>query len=122
MEIELTTASLATGLAFISAFLRGFQNKNVAAGYKSWAFFTGYLMGILDAIAISIIASTGPILAVFYGLGMGTGYLCSIVVHKRLARGRERQRKQRKQAKLETKIERLVNDAITEKIVDKETH
>lgn len=120
MELDITTASLATGLAFISAFLRGFQNKNVAAGYKSWTFFTGYLMGILDAIAISVIASTGPILAIFYGFGMGTGYLCSIVVHKRLARGRERQRKQRKKVRLENKIERIVHDAITEKVVEKE--
>lgn len=112
--IELLPALAATGLATTSSFLRGFQNKNVVAGFKGLTFGTGFLMGMLDVLAIALIAKTGVLLAVFYGLGMGLGYLVSIIVHERMTRKREKERKKRRKTKMALRIEDTVNSILLE--------
>lgn len=114
LSIELLPALAATGLATTSSFLRGFQNKNVVAGFRGLTFGTGFIMGMLDVLAIALIAKTGVLLAAFYGLGMGLGYLVSIVVHERMTREREKERKERRKTKMAMRIEDTVNSILLE--------
>lgn len=112
---DVLTAATIVLVAMLSSFLRGFQNKNIVAGYKAWTFGTGYLMGILDAVAFTLIASTGMVTGVFYGLGMGIGYVLSIIVHKRVSKAREKARKKKKRNKLTRTVEDLVEEMLVNK-------
>lgn len=113
-SIDLLAVLAATGLATTSSFLRGFQNKNVVAGFRGLTFGTGFLMGMLDVLAIALIAKTGILLAAFYGLGMGLGYLVSIIVHERMTRKREKEHKKRRKTKMTLHIEDTVNSILLE--------
>lgn len=105
----------AIAAGFISAFLRGFQNKNVAANMKTLSFGTGWLMGVSDVAIMSLVSQMGIIIGLFSGFGLGIGYVASIVAHKRLTRRADKARKQKKRSRLDAKIEDMVHRILDER-------
>lgn len=110
---------VAGGSACLSTFLRGFQNKNVAAGLKGMAFITGYLMNIADILLMSVIAYVGANsiqgalrVGVISALGAAIGYYISIVVHDRLLMERREAERKRQAAILQEKINKRLQKKI----------
>jgi hypothetical protein len=100
---------------FVSAFLRGFQNKNVAANMKTLSFGTGWLMGVSDVAIMALVGHAGVVIGLFSGFGLGVGYVVSIIVHKRLTRRADKARKQKKRSRLDAKIEDMVHRILDER-------
>lgn len=84
--MEYVTVMLAT---FVSATLRGTQNKNVIGNHKFLAFFTAILMYTVDAATVVFVAKTGLSLAPFAGVGAGFGYIASMHLHRLLTRRKQ---------------------------------
>lgn len=107
------TATLAT---FVSVFFRGFQNKNVAGGHKKMAFFTGYIMNVLDIVVIGMVVNSGVGVVIISGLGAAFGYLTSMQVHEyfieRKLKEQKRIEKLIKKERRRAALENLVAEAI----------
>lgn len=107
------TATVAT---FISVFFRGFQNKNVAGGYKKMAFFTGYIMNVLDILVIGLVVNSGIGVVVISGLGAAFGYVVSMQVHEyfvgRKIKERKKIKKEIKKEKSRIALEQLIQHQI----------
>lgn len=107
------TATFAT---FVSVFFRGFQNKNVAGGHKKMAFFTGYIMNVLDIVVIGMVVNSGVGVVVISGLGAAFGYLVSMQVHEyfieRKINEQKRIEKLIKKERKKVALESLVAEAI----------
>lgn len=125
MEINYTTilvciASIAT--AFVTTFLRGFQNKNVAGGHQKLAFFVGYAMNICDVLTIGIIVANGMFIAMFAGFGAGLGWVVSMKVHDKLMKKKlkalEEEKKLKKRSKQEERIRGIVMQVLKENGVE----
>jgi hypothetical protein len=110
------TATIAT---FIGVFFRGFQNKNVAGGYKKMAFFTGYIMNVLDILVIGLVVNSGIGVVVISGLGAAFGYVVSMQVHEffvgRKIKERKKIKKEIKKEKNRIALEQLIQNQINSK-------
>lgn len=100
------------GIAFVAmlgtTFLRGFQNKNVAAGYKKLAFICGALMAGLDGTVILMLANAGTAMVPFTALGAGAGWVLGMVVHDRIMAKVKKEAKAKKRERRRREIERTV--------------
>lgn len=67
---------------FLSATLRGMQNKNVIGNHRFLAFCTAILMYTVDAVSVYFVARIGLSVAPFAGIGAGFGYIASMYLHK----------------------------------------
>ncbi len=74
--------------AFLSATLRGAQNKNVIGNHRLLAFVTAILMYMVDAVTVYFVANTGLSVAPFSGIGAGCGYIASMRLHAFLMKHR----------------------------------
>jgi len=81
--MEYITVMLTT---FVSATLRGTQNKNVIGNHRALAFFTAILMYTVDAATVVFVAKVGLSLAPFAGISAGFGYIASMYLHRLLSR------------------------------------
>lgn len=129
MHIEVSTLLLylaAIITAFATTFLRGFQNKNVAGGYKRLAFIFGYAMAICEVFTIGLAVQNGMLVAAFSGLGAGLGWVVSMKVHdkimKKRLKGIEEEKKLKKRSKQEERIRHIIEDILKEKGLDDNQH
>ncbi|MNL09173.1 hypothetical protein D3C87_1299220 [compost metagenome] len=117
----------ATGAAFCSTFLRGFQNKNVAAGLKGFAFGTGYFMNLADIALVSIVAHVGSDASIgaamqvgaVSAVGAGAGYVASMFVHDRLLKKKYAAERKAAKEKLKTRVAKYVARELESKDVDR---
>jgi hypothetical protein len=107
------TATIAT---FVSVFFRGFQNKNVVGGYKKMAFFTGYIMNVLDIMVIGLVVNSGVGVVIISGMGAAFGYVVSMQVHEyfvgRKIKERKKIKKEIKKEKSRVALEQLIQHQI----------
>jgi len=96
--------------AFMSAILRGLQNKNIIGGYKLLTFVTGALMYTVDAVTVYFIASEGFHIVFASALGAGFGYVASIRVHKVLTAKKEAELKAARKAKDRKKMLKIIRE------------
>jgi len=129
MYIELSTILIylaAIGTAFVTTFLRGFQNKNVAGGFKKLSFVVGYAMAICDVLTIGIVVKNGMSVALFAGFGAGLGWVVSMQVHDKIMKAKmkaiEEAKKLKKKSKQEERIRMIVSDILQEKGLDTTEH
>lgn len=125
MEINYATVLVclaAIVTAFVTTFLRGFQNKNVAGGHQKLAFFFGYAMNICDVLTIGIVVANGMFIAMFAGFGAGLGWVISMRVHDKIMKKRlkeiEAEKKIKKRSKQEDRIRDVVIQVLKERGVD----
>lgn len=109
-------------ITFTTTFLRGFQNKNVAGGYKKMAFVFGFLMYIGDVLAIGLAVSSGLYVAVFAALGAGLGWVVSMTAHERLVKSREKEKDRKKKLKKLNKREEWIRSIIQEELQERDTN
>lgn len=119
------------GTMFITTFLRGTQNKNVAGGHKRLAAVFGFAMAICDIITMTLVGATAAhsamqsgsiglsaIPALCGGAGSAIGWVLSMVVHDRIMRrrneAREAEKKSRKRSKQEERIRNILRDELEE--------
>jgi hypothetical protein len=123
---DVSIYAAATGAAFCSTFLRGFQNKNVAAGLKSLAFGTGYLMNLADIALVSIVAHVGSGADMFAALqvgavsavGAGAGYVASMKVHDILLKEKYKAAEKAAKQQLKTRVRKYVRREMENSHVD----
>lgn len=118
MEYMHTVAIYATAIAtmFATTFLRGFQNKNVAGGYKKLAGVFGYMMAVCDMITIGLVVKGGLPVAFIAAFGAAGGWMLGMIVHDRIMRKREQERARRKKIKKQSKREELIQSLIDERL------
>lgn len=108
--------------AFVTTFLRGFQNKNVAGGHQKLAFFFGYAMNICDVLTIGIVVANGMFIAMFAGFGAGLGWVVSMRVHDKIMKKRlkeiEAEKKIKKRSKQEERMRDVVIQVLKERGID----
>lgn len=95
--------------------LRGFQNKNVAAGYKGLAFICGAAMTALEGAVILLVAHSGTEALPFTALGSGLGWVIGMWLHDRLMKRRRRAEKAAKKTKRRAQLEALVDERLRER-------
>lgn len=118
MDIDHSVIMALSGLTamFITTFLRGFQNKNVAGGHKLLAFFCGGAMTLFEGIVIVLIAESGKELILFTALGSAFGWVCGMLVHEWIMRKKVKEAKKAKKYKRQSKLEQMVNDRVNERL------
>lgn len=118
------------GSMFLTTFLRGAQNKNVAGGHKRLAVVFGFAMSLCDILTITLVGAAavqaaqsgnnmfGFIIAVCGGTGSALGWVLSMVVHDRIMRQRyaerDAQKKLRKRSKQEERVRDILRDELDE--------
>jgi hypothetical protein len=95
--------------------LRGFQNKNVAAGYKKLAFICGAAMTGLEGVVILLVAHSGVEALPFTALGSGLGWVVGMWAHDRLMKRRRKAEKAAKKTKRREQLEALVDERLRER-------
>lgn len=122
MELTFTPHQLAIfGMAFcamfMTTFLRGFQNKNVAGGHKKLAFFVGAAMTAFEGLVLFMLARTGdPTIIAFTSIGSGFGWVAGMMAHDRLMRKRMKALKKAKKTKRRAQIEALAAEIVEERL------
>ena len=106
----------AVATMFASTFLRGFQNKNVAGGYKKLAGLVGYLMAVCDMVTVGLIVKGGIAVAFVAAVGAGLGWMAGMYAHDAIMRKRERERARLKKLKKQTKREELIQQLVDERL------
>lgn len=99
---------LATLAAFTTTFLRGFQNKNVAAGYRTLSFICGAAMAAMDGLVVLLVAKGGLTFLPCAALGAGCGWLAGMWAHDRMTLKRRLELKAAKKAKRAARIEKAI--------------
>jgi hypothetical protein len=103
---------------FASTFLRGFQNKNVAGGYKKLAGLVGYMMAVCDMVTVGLIVKGGMTVAFIAAIGAGLGWMAGMFAHDAIMRKREEERKRtkklRKQTHRDMELERKIDERLQE--------
>jgi hypothetical protein len=100
------TAALAM---FCATFLRGFQNKNVAAGYKKLSFMCGAIMAGLDGLVVVSLAHSGLSVIPATAFGAGLGWVAGMVAHDRLMRRVVKAAKKKKRIRREQQIDETID-------------
>lgn len=121
LNVELQMAVIyATAVVtmFATTFLRGFQNKNVAGGYKKLAALFGYAMAVCDMLTIGLVVKGGLAVAFIGAIGAAAGWVVGMYVHDRIMRKREHERARLKKIKKKTKREDLIQRMIDERLQD----
>lgn len=121
LNVELQMAVIyATAVVtmFATTFLRGFQNKNVAGGYKKLAALFGYAMAVCDMLTIGLVVKGGLAVAFIGAIGAAAGWVVGMYVHDRIMRKRENERARLKKIKKKTKREDLIQRMIDERLQD----
>jgi archaellum biogenesis protein FlaJ (TadC family) len=101
---------------FITTFLRGFQNKNVAGGHKLLAFFCGGAMTLFEGVVIALIAQSGKELIFFTALGSAFGWVCGMLVHEWIMHKKIKAAKKAKKTKRQNKLEALIEERLEERL------
>ncbi|QDH83519.1 hypothetical protein [Achromobacter phage Motura] len=101
--------------AFMSAVLRGVQNKNIVGGYKMLTFITGALMYTVDAVTVVVIAknvltNNNYTIIAASAIGAGLGYVASMSVHRILTAKKEAELKAAKKAKDRKRVIKLLRE------------
>ncbi len=73
-------------VSFLSCFLKGFQNKNVAGSHVKAAYCTTWALAIFDVAAVTLIIKGGWPIAVSSGFGASLGIVTAIKMHDRIFR------------------------------------
>lgn len=121
MEISFDTQALliyATAVLtmFATTFLRGFQNKNVAGGYKKLAGIFGYAMAVCDMLTVGLIVKGGMPVAFVGAFGAALGWIVGMAVHDSILRKREKELARLKKEKKRTKREQLIISLVEERL------
>lgn len=118
MEQVFLIYGIAIATMFASTFLRGFQNKNVAGGYKKLAGLVGYMMAVCDMVTVGLIVKGGITVAFIAAIGAGLGWMAGMYAHDAIMRKREEERKRnkklRKQTHREMELERKIDERLHE--------
>lgn len=109
--VAITAAAL-----FVTTFLRGFQNKSVAAGHKRLAFIGGSLMSALDLMIMGFAGQhAGPVIMLAC-IGAGFGWIAGMYLHDFVMRKRVAEAKLQKKERRKNRIERITSEMIDERL------
>lgn len=109
-----------TALAlFVTTFLRGFQNKSVAAGHKKLAFIGGCAMSALELYVMSVAGNHGGKLILLACIGAGIGWVAGMIAHDLLMRKRHKEEKARKKTKRQRQFDRQLAAALDDHLRDR---
>jgi hypothetical protein len=88
----------------------------VVGGYKKMAFFTGYIMNVLDIMVIGLVVNSGVGVVIISGMGAAFGYVVSMQVHEyfvgRKIKERKKIKKEIKKEKSRVALEQLIQHQI----------
>lgn len=101
---------------FATTFLRGFQNRNVAGGYKKLAGIFGYAMAVCDMLTVGLIVKGGMTVAFVGAFGAALGWIVGMVAHDSILRKREKELSRLKKEKKRTKRELLIISLVEERL------
>ena len=114
---QLLIFGLAFAAMFMTTFLRGFQNKNVAGGHKKLAFFIGAAMTAFEGLVLLLLARTGdPAIIAFTALGSGFGWVAGMKAHDAVMRKRHKALKKAKKTKRREQIEALAAEIVEDRL------
>lgn len=131
MEISFDTQTIliyttAVLTMFATTFLRGFQNKNVAGGYKKLAGVFGYAMAVCDMLTVGLIVKGGMSVAFVGAFGAALGWVVGMMVHDAILRKRQKEasrlKKEKKRTKREQYILRLIEERLSERDLEKRNY
>lgn len=97
-----------------TTFLRGFQNKNVAGGFKLLAFICGSAMTALEGLVFVMIAKQGTDIVAFTALGSGIGWVLGMIAHEALMYRRMKAMKIAKKTRRLQRLDTLINERVEE--------
>lgn len=125
LTLDLNTAVIygtAVLTMFATTFLRGFQNKNVAGGYRKLAGIFGYAMAVCDMLTVGLIVKGGMSVAFIGAFGAALGWIVGMVVHDAILRKRQKEaarlKKEKKRSKREQYILSLIEERLSERALE----
>lgn len=110
---ELLTLATTIAALFSITFLRGLQNKSVAAGHKRMAFIGGTVMSACELFVVGLVATSENTYFMLIGaVGSGIGWVAGMVLHERLMRKKMALLKAEKKSKRARRIRTASRDEI----------